>query len=555
MVVPNGIYAVLLGYSRIFNINPSFDGSPSQAVLTTGVSIIFNNSIHDFTTATSGIVTQPSHSVLNGNDAYYNNLIWNTGTKTPFILETTGPTANSAVPNFLNNTIVQDTNGYCLAVGTSTTGSLGGLTWENNQCVSNINPANGFICTNTLDPTNCSSYSSGGTSAANILMSHALATTDAYTLSDLFSPTAPTSPTVAAGIPNSIVSTVSDIGARPDRSLSTWSLPILSGVWLWSLPHAGGRHQDDSPSGTVPLTVNFDASGSTTSVGTITDYKWNFGDGPSIVDTLTSPTTSHTYTSGGNFISSVTITTSLGPATATGVIVILSRAAGLALGSAQAPAGSDAALSATFTASPDIGVSGFQFDLILPASVSYDSTTLGPVSIAASKQLSDNPAIPRVLIIGLNQTVISTGAAATVYLHIAADTPTGPITIPLANLVATDPNGNAVLFNGVNGSITVSGSITVTGPVSEFSPRLYPNPWRSDKDSGIPITFDQLVGDTTIKIFTVSGHLVQTLTTSGASIPWDRTNKSGDTVASGFYFYVITNDQGQKTTGKFVIIK
>jgi hypothetical protein len=106
-------------------------------------------------------------------------------------------------------------------------------------------------------------------------------------------------------------------------------------------------------------------------------------------------------------------------------------------------------------------------------------------------------------------------------------------------------------------TLTVVGSVSpppAPGPPS-VSPRVYPNPWRGDRDAGYPITFDQLTGNTTIKIFDLSGHLVNTLSTASVSTTWQRDNSSGVAVASGLYFYVVTNDQGQKVTGKLVIIK
>jgi hypothetical protein len=94
---------------------------------------------------------------------------------------------------------------------------------------------------------------------------------------------------------------------------------------------------------------------------------------------------------------------------------------------------------------------------------------------------------------------------------------------------------------------TPSGSI--------FAPRAYPNPWRADRGYVQQVTFDQLSGNTTIKIFTVSGHLVRTLTTGSLSTTWDINNDSGDRVASGIYIYLATNDQGQKAQGKVVVIR
>jgi len=97
------------------------------------------------------------------------------------------------------------------------------------------------------------------------------------------------------------------------------------------------------------------------------------------------------------------------------------------------------------------------------------------------------------------------------------------------------------------------------GPVTPgqtLSVRVYPNPWRSDKHGLHPsITFDGLVGNTTIKLFTVSGHKVKELSTSESKIDWDLTNDAGDKVASGVYLYVITDSQGDKVKGKVAVIK
>ncbi len=105
--------------------------------------------------------------------------------------------------------------------------------------------------------------------------------------------------------------------------------------------------------------------------------------------------------------------------------------------------------------------------------------------------------------------------------------------------------------------------ITATAPPSESSaqlastpnPRIYPNPWRSDRHAGLPLTIDQITAGCTLKIFTVSGHHVRTLTTSNTSAQWDMTNEKGDKVASGLYLYVVTDPSGHQNRGKFVIIK
>jgi len=85
--------------------------------------------------------------------------------------------------------------------------------------------------------------------------------------------------------------------------------------------------------------------------------------------------------------------------------------------------------------------------------------------------------------------------------------------------------------------------------------RVFPSPWRSDLHMGHDIIFDGLTANTTVKIFTVSGHWVRTLGPGDGMVTWNLKNDSGDLVASGLYFYLITNDLGQKGRGKLAIIR
>jgi hypothetical protein len=54
--------------------------------------------------------------------------------------------------------------------------------------------------------------------------------------------------------------------------------------------------------------------------------------------------------------------------------------------------------------------------------------------------------------------------------------------------------------------------------------RVYPNPWRASRDAG-------------------------------GKAPWNLANDSGARVASGIYLYLITDGQGNKTRGKFTVIR
>ncbi len=84
---------------------------------------------------------------------------------------------------------------------------------------------------------------------------------------------------------------------------------------------------------------------------------------------------------------------------------------------------------------------------------------------------------------------------------------------------------------------------------------VYPNPWRADLAYPQQVTFGGLIEGSTVKIFTVSGHWVGTITSSGATASWDLRNNAGDHAASGIYMFVVNSPDGQKTRGRLVIIR
>jgi hypothetical protein len=136
----------------------------------------------------------------------------------------------------------------------------------------------------------------------------------------------------------------------------------------------------------------------------------------------------------------------------------------------------------------------------------------------------------------LNGTAIP-GATSAVYSRVAATTDDGD----QFNCVVT----------GANGSVTSSTVQLTIIPVV----RAYPNPWRSDRHTGVPITFDGLLANSTVKIFNLAAHWVKTLPPASGTVTWDRTNDAGQTVASGYYFYIVTGRTDQQTaTGKLAII-
>ena len=101
----------------------------------------------------------------------------------------------------------------------------------------------------------------------------------------------------------------------------------------------------------------------------------------------------------------------------------------------------------------------------------------------------------------------------------------------------------------------VAGAQILSVPGTFSNVRAFPNPWRSDLNASVMMTFDGFPSSavTTLRLFTIAGEHVRTL--SGTqSIQWDLRNSSGERVASGIYIYLLTANNEQKT-GKIAVIR
>jgi ligand-binding sensor domain-containing protein len=87
--------------------------------------------------------------------------------------------------------------------------------------------------------------------------------------------------------------------------------------------------------------------------------------------------------------------------------------------------------------------------------------------------------------------------------------------------------------------------------------RGYPNPFILD-GSGQGFIIDNLTIGTSIKIYSVSGELVQTIPQEeilGAQARWDGRTESGELVPSGIYVYLAYTDGGLSGTGKVAVVR
>ncbi|HWN80515.1 MAG TPA: T9SS type A sorting domain-containing protein, partial [Candidatus Udaeobacter sp.] len=83
---------------------------------------------------------------------------------------------------------------------------------------------------------------------------------------------------------------------------------------------------------------------------------------------------------------------------------------------------------------------------------------------------------------------------------------------------------------------------------------LKPNP---TDPTGTKVAFNHLPASSTVRIFTLSGDLVETLTPldqDGGTSYWDLISRNGQDVASGIYLYSVDSPAGSKI-GKLVIVR
>ena len=119
-----------------------------------------------------------------------------------------------------------------------------------------------------------------------------------------------------------------------------------------------------------------------------------------------------------------------------------------------------------------VGISSIQFDLGYGAGVSSDTVTIGPAAQSAGKSLQSNfvDGRVRVLVFGLNQSVIQSGVVAIAKLRLSAFLPAGDIPVTLSAVTASDAQGmnipltlqNNVIGVTPNGAPQVSAGENVT---------------------------------------------------------------------------------------------
>jgi hypothetical protein len=125
------------------------------------------------------------------------------------------------------------------------------------------------------------------------------------------------------------------------------------------------------------------------------------------------------------------------------------------------------------------------------------------------------------------------------------------ITVTVDNNILKQTQGE---YTGIILIDSNAGIETVKVIVSATCVLVRPNPYNPEKGKLIFFGDGIVPGETTIKIYTLSGELVKTLSPrTGDELIWDGKTENGEPVASGIYLYTYESPK-EKGTSKFTVI-
>jgi len=157
--------------------------------------------------------------------------------------------------------------------------------------------------------------------------------------------------------------------------------------------------------------------------------------------------------------------------------------------------------------------------------------------------------------VGTKQGVFVMSADGTSLIH-HYNTSNSPLITDDIKSIAID-NKNGVVYIGSNFGLA---SVTTTAiepnvDLSELS--VYPNPIRIVENGELQIKIDGLIRDSIIKIFSISGNLINEFPSPGGRLAfWNGRDKNGEIVNSGIYIVVAYDEEGNNVAStKLAVIR
>ncbi len=118
------------------------------------------------------------------------------------------------------------------------------------------------------------------------------------------------------------------------------------------------------------------------------------------------------------------------------------------------------------------------------------------------------------------------------------------------------------VYCGTSSGLAILRNNPYTTPLPDLEKvKVGPNPFYLGNTADNYLYIRNLTSNSQIKILTVNGRLVRTLDSSNSSevlgsfAQWNGRNQNGRLVSSGVYLYMVTDENGNSTTGKFLVIR
>ena len=246
------------------------------------------------------------------------------------------------------------------------------------------------------------------------------------------------------------------------KAARTVLLPLLCVVALVAAactasPTGGGGNivpvavaRADSLSGQAPLLVRFSPAGSFDRDGFIESYRWDFGDGSPV---STAPNPSHTYTTGGSFSATLTVTDDGGASSSSAVVVVvtppdnLPPVANITASTLSGKTPLSVSFSPTGSSDPDGTIVGYEWafgdgDVATTSSTSH--SYLVPGSYVVTLMVTDNNGA-----VNTDSTIVAVADNTAPTAHAVATPSSGkaPLAVSFDASTSTDDDGNVVAWS------------------------------------------------------------------------------------------------------------
>jgi len=174
--------------------------------------------------------------------------------------------------------------------------------------------------------------------------------------------------------------------------------------------------------------------------------------------------------------------------------------------------------------------------------------------------LFENQAISKIVVDGANRKWVGTfgsgvflmSADGTDQIHHFTTT-NSPLLSNTINDIAIDPRSGDVYIATENGLMSYTSDAT-QGQFANNCTSVFPNPVRETYTG--PISITGLVRDSQVRITDVRGNLIYETVSNGGTAVWDGTNRNRQRVATGVYFALSSDPEGNSTcVSKILVVK